>query len=82
MMIFNSSTKKRDIDKMTQTFKDNKNRKTFYQKSCNKLQKEYGTEAMETFRATFSDQFDEEKRKNRLATFGVTDATSQNEAIY
>ena len=83
MMIFNASTKKSDIDKMTQTFKDNnENRKTFYEKSCTKLEKEYGTQAMECFRATFSDQFDEEKWNNRLASFGVTNATSQNESIY
>jgi hypothetical protein len=68
---------------MTQTFKDNnENRKTFYEKSCTKLEKEYGTQAMECFRATFSDQFDEEKWNNRLASFGVTNATAQNESIY
>jgi hypothetical protein len=32
---------------------------------------------MECFRATFSDNFDEEKWKNRLASFGVTETTSQ-----
>jgi hypothetical protein len=71
MMIFNSSTKVSDIQKMTQSFNNNDNRKIFYDKSCNKLKKEYGTQAMETFRATFSDKYDETKRTERLASIGV-----------
>ena len=83
MMIFNSSTKVRNIAEMTQKFKDNNdNRKAFYEKSCNKLQKEYGQQAMECFQATFSDQFDKEKWENWLASFGVTETTAQNESIY
>jgi hypothetical protein len=82
-MIFNSSTKVRNIAEMTQKFEDNNdNRKAFYEKSCNKLQKEYGQQAMECFQATFSDQFDKEKWENWLASFGVTETTAQNESIY
>jgi hypothetical protein len=72
MMIFNSSTKKSDIDKMTQAFmndKDNKNWKDFYNKSCNKLKKEYNLQTAEYFQATFSDKFDKDKWENRLASF-------------
>ena len=82
MMIFNSSTKVSDLNAMTQSFKDNNNRKAFYHQSCNTLEKEYWTEAAECFRATFSDNFDEEKWKNRLASFGVTENTSQWESLY
>ena len=82
MMIFNSSTKVSDIRAMTETFKDNNNRKAFYDHSCKKLEKEYGTQAVECFRATFSDQFNETKWKNRLAWFGVTDWTDQKESVY
>jgi len=85
MMIFNSSTKKSDIDKMTQAFmndKDNKNWKDFYNKSCNKLKKEYNLQTAEYFQATFSDKFDKDKWENRLASFWVTETTAQNESIY
>jgi hypothetical protein len=41
MMIFNSSTKVSDLNAMTQSFKDNNNRKAFYHQSCNTLEKEY-----------------------------------------
>jgi hypothetical protein len=38
MMIFNSETTSRNIQQMTQTFKDdNKNRKAFYNQSCDKI---------------------------------------------
>ena len=83
MMIFNSSTKVSDIQKMTQSFNNNDNRKIFYDKSCNKLKKEYGTQAMETFRATFSDKYDETKRTERLASIGVVLwTTNVNESLY
>ncbi|MBR4634616.1 hypothetical protein IKO50_06870 [bacterium] len=68
MMIFNSSTKVSDISTMTQSFSDNANRKAFYEQSCSKLEKDYGTQAVECFRATFTDQFDENKWTNRLAS--------------
>jgi Cu2+-containing amine oxidase len=68
MMIFNSSTKVSDITEMTTKFKDNNdNRKIFYEESCKKLEKEYGSSAAEHFQNTFSDQFDETKWNERLA---------------
>ncbi len=86
MMIFNSSTKVSDINTMTQTFindKSNNNRKAFYEQSCSKLEKDYGTQAMECFRATFSDEFDENKWTNRLASFWVVlGTTDSGESVY
>jgi outer membrane protein assembly factor BamD (BamD/ComL family) len=55
---------------MTQSFKtDNKNRETFYNQACNKLQQQYGTTATESFRAQFSNHFDQKKWESRLASF-------------
>ena len=86
MMIFNSSTKVSDIEQMTQNFKTDTSsttRKTFYEESCNKLQGKYWQEAVEYFRAQFSDQFDEQKRNNRLAWFWVVLwTTDSRESVY
>ena len=85
MMIFNSNTRKGDIDKMTEEFnndKDNKKRKFFYEQSCNKLKKEYGDQTMEYFQTIFSDKYDKEKWENRIAWFGITKETDQDEPIY
>jgi hypothetical protein len=70
MMIFGSGATAGEIHQMTRTFKaDNKNRRTFYDQSCRKIKDEYGESAMENFQATFSNDFDEEKWKNWLASF-------------
>lgn len=82
MMIFNSSTKVDDIRNMTKTFKNNGVWEAFYKKSCDKLEKDYGTQAVECFRATFSNEFDENKWTNRLASFWITDSTDSNESVY
>ena len=83
MMIFNSSTKVSDIKTMTQSFGDNNIRKAFYKQSCNKLEKNYWTEAAECFRVTFSDQFDENKWTNRLASIWIVlGTTNNNESVY
>ena len=84
MMIFNSSTKVSDISEMTTKFKDNNdNRKIFYEESCKKLEKEYGSSAAEHFQNTFSDQFDETRWNERLAWFGVVLwTTDANESVY
>ena len=82
-MIFNSSTKVKDIDEITQTFKaNNENRVIFYNQSCQKLQKKYGQKAMEAFQQTFTPQFDEQKWKTWLASFWITNTTNRNESIY
>ena len=58
MILFNSSTKKSDIDRMTKAFKaDNENRKTFYNQSCQKIKNECWEATMKTFQSIFSDQF-------------------------
>ena len=83
MMIFNSSTKVSDISTMTQSFSDNANRKAFYEQSCSKLEKDYGTQAVECFRATFTDQFDENKWTNRLASIWIVlGTTNSDESVY
>ena len=82
LMIFNASTKVSDIDNMTRDFADNEKWKVFYQQACQKLEKEYGKEARDSFQVTFSDQFDEKKWKNWLAEFGITDSTDRKESIY
>ena len=83
MMIFNSETTSRNIQQMTQTFKDdNKNRKAFYNQSCSKIKSEYWEDAMENFQETFSDEFDEDKWKIWLASFWITWKTDDKENVY
>ena len=83
MMIFNSWATAGEVWQMTRTFKaDNRNRKAFYNQSCSKIKNEYWEPAMETFQATFSDDFDEEKRKNWLASFWITWSTDDKETVY
>ena len=82
-MIFKSSTKVSDIYEMTQSFKtDNKNRETFYNQACNKLQQQYGTTATESFRAQFPNHFDQKKRESRLASFWITESANKNTSVY
>ena len=84
MMIFNSNTKVSDIHDMTNRFKQNNDEwKIFYQQSITKLNDKYWwASTVEYFRTTFSDQFDEWKRKAWLASFWVTDNTNANESLY
>ena len=67
MMVFNSWATAGNVHQMTQTFReDNSNRENFYRQSCNKIHQEYGQQSLECFQATFWNNFDEEKRNNRL----------------
>lgn len=82
-MVFNSGATAGDAQRMTQTFKDdNRNRTNFYQQSCTKIQKEYWRTAVESFKATFSENFDEKKWNDRLSSFWVTSWTYNKEPIY
>ena len=82
-MVFNSGATAGDAQKMTQSFKaDNRNRTTFYQQSCTKIQREYWSMAVESFKATFSENFDEKKWNDRLSSFWVTSWTYNKEPIY
>ena len=78
LMVFNSWTTVWNINTMTQSFKsDNNARKAFYDKSINTLQHQYGwTKSTEYFRATFSENFDEQKRNNWLASIWITDISN------
>jgi len=83
MMIFNSWATAGDVQQMTRTFRtNNNNRRNFYQQSCDKIQKEWWTSATESFQAIFSEDFDEEKRKNWLASFWITWATNSSETVH
>ena len=84
MMIFNSWTTAWDIRWMTDKFKSDPNSwKDFRWEAINKLRNQYGERSVEHFSATFSDDtFDEEKRKNRLASFWITDSTNDKKLIY
>ena len=83
MMIFNSWATAGDVQQMTRTFKtNNNNRRNFYQQSCDKIQKEWWTSATESFQAIFSEDFDEEKRKNWLASFWITWSTNSSETVH
>ena len=83
MMIFNSWATAGEVQQMTQTFRrSNRNRRTFYNQSCDKIRNEYWEPAMQSFQSTFSDDFDEEKWKNWLASFGVTWSTDNKETIH
>ncbi len=83
MMIFNSWATAGDVQQMTRTFRtDNNNRKNFYQQSCDKMQREWWALATESFQAIFSEDFDEEKRKNWLASFWITWSTSNSETVH
>ena len=82
-MVFNSEATAGDAQRMTQSFKaDNRNRTTFYQQSCTKIQREYWSMAVESFRATFSENFDEKKWNEWLSSFWVTSWTGNREPIY
>ena len=82
-MVFNSWATVASVQQMTQTFKaDRRNRKNFYQQSCDKIQREYWDSATESFRATFSEDFDEEKWKNWLASFWITWSTDSKETVH
>ena len=84
-MVFNSWVTVGSVQQMTQTFiKDKSNRhwKTFFNQSCDKIQREYWNAATESFRATFSEDFDEEKWKNWLASFWITWSTDKKETVH
>ena len=78
MMVFNSSTTIWDINTLTQQFKsDNNMRKKFYNESLNKLESQYWwQQTTEYFRATFSENFDEQKWNTWLAWFWVVDISN------
>ena len=86
MMVFNPKTTIWDINTMTQQFKsDPRLRTAFRSEAIDKLKNKYWVQSSEYFSATFSDNFDEKKRNNRLASFGVTDVSSvsqRNVSIY
>ena len=83
MMIFNSWATAGDVQQMTRTFRaDKKNRNNFYQQSCDKIQREWWASATESFQAIFSEDFDEEKRKNWLASFWITWSTNSSETVH
>ena len=82
IMIFNPSTTVWDIRAMTPSFRDNNTWKTFREDAINKLKNKYGENSAQYFSTTFSDDFDEEKRKNWLASFWITDSTNDSKLIY
>lgn len=85
LMIFQPSTTAWDIRKMTSRFKNDKENnewKIFRKWATDKLKNKYGKNSAEYFSATFSDNFDEQKRTSRLASFWVTDSTADNTKIY
>ena len=83
MMIFNTTTKVKDIRTMTNNFRqDNQLRTNFRMEALNKLQDKYWKQSTEHFSAQFSNQFDEQKWNERLASFWVTDSTNENRLIY
>ena len=85
MMIFNSWATAGDVQQMTQTFindKSNNNRRNFYQQSCDKIQREWWASATESFKAIFSENFDEEKWEKWLASSWITQSTNNKETIH
>lgn len=87
LMLFNPKTTIWNINTMTENFKsDNNLRKAFYDKSLDTLQHQYWwTQTAEYFRANFSENFNEQKRNNWLASFWVTDMSNprnSNKLIY
>lgn len=83
MMVFNSWATAWEVQEMSQTFRrSNSNRRNFYNQSCDKIRNEYWEPAMQGFQTTFSDDFDEEKRKNWLASFWITESTDSKKTVY
>lgn len=84
LIIFNKWTTAGNIDRMTQEFSRNNNqsRTTFYNQSCDKIQRKYWKAAMESFQTRFSPNFDEEKRESWLASFWVTLSTNKKENVH
>ncbi len=81
MMVFNPGTTVWNVNTMTQSFKTDPNsRKDFRFQAIDKLKNKYWTKSSEYFSATFPNNFDEEKRNNRLASFGVTEITDTSKA--
>lgn len=82
MMIFNPTTTVWEIRTMTSSFKEPNVWKEFREEAIRKLKGKYWIKSAESFSATFSENFDEQKRKNRLASFWVTDSTKNDTNIY
>ena len=83
MMIFNSSTTVWDVRMMTSQFKSDPNSwKAFRWEAITKLRNKYGDRCTERFTATFSDEFDEQKWTEWLASFWITDSTQNSKLLY
>ena len=82
MMIFNPSTNVWQIREMTSRFSSPAEWKIFREWAINKLKDKYGISSAEYFSATFTENFDKEKRTNRLESFWIRDWVDNKTNIY
>lgn len=84
MIIFNPETTVWEIRSLTTKFKtDNNERANFRQDAINKIKSSgYWETCIEHFSATFSNDFDDEKWNNRLASIWITDSTDSQKTIH
>jgi hypothetical protein len=70
MMLFPETATVNYIDSLTQKFRnDNNYWDTFYNDSYETLKRNHSQKAAEHFQVVFSNRFDEQKWRNRLASF-------------
>ena len=79
LMVFNKTTKVWEVRALSTRFKNNPQEWTLFR---SKAKENLGTKIFERFSATFSENFDENKRNNWLNSIGIHDGIDDNKLVY